>query len=104
MLIKSERLSDMVLKIQYTLMMVMYCLISVIISIPILPLLYIKIIANAIYIASVAKRSDYPFEHYLKALATIFLGPITIFLSMLIDLLALPGLLLKEESAFEYKY
>lgn len=51
LVIRSERLSDIVLKVQYGFMMAIYVFVSVIISAPILPLLYIKIICNALYIA-----------------------------------------------------
>jgi hypothetical protein len=47
---KSERLNDFILKMQYALMILMYCLLGFMISIPLIPLLYLKLIMNAIFI------------------------------------------------------
>lgn len=58
-LFKSERLNDFILKLQYTLMILLYCLIGFVIAVPLLPFLYIKSIMNAVYIAINNKRQDY---------------------------------------------
>ena len=47
---KSERLNDFILKIQYAVMMLMYCILGSIVSLPIFPMLYFKIIVNGIFI------------------------------------------------------
>lgn len=47
---KSERLNDFILKIQYAAMIVMYCVIGAIIAIFLAPLLYFKLIMNALFI------------------------------------------------------
>jgi hypothetical protein len=47
---KSERLNDFILKMQYAVMVIMYCFLGLMISIPLIPLLYIKLIMNAIFI------------------------------------------------------
>jgi hypothetical protein len=39
---KSERLNEFILKIQYTVMILMYCIIGFFISFPIIPMLYMK--------------------------------------------------------------
>ena len=49
-ILKSERLNDMILKMQYAAMILMYCVLGSIISIPVIPLLYLKLIINAIFI------------------------------------------------------
>ena len=56
---KSERLNDFILKIQYALMILMYCLLGFFIAIPIIPILYLKLISNAIFIYFNNKRQDY---------------------------------------------
>jgi len=56
---KSERLNDFILKIQYAAMMLMYCFLGAIISFPLLPVLYFKIVANAVFIQFNNKREDY---------------------------------------------
>ena len=58
-LIGSERLNDFILKIQYALMILFYCCIAVVFSIPILPLLYMKSVINAVYIFMSNKRQEY---------------------------------------------
>ena len=101
---KSERLNDFILKLQYTIMMVMYCFLALIISVPVLPLLYCKSVTNAIYIAINNKRQNFKGENIVKLILTISLNPILVVVSYLIDLISLPSLLLKEEKGFEFKY
>jgi len=101
---KSERLNDFILKIQYALMILMYCLLGFIISLPLIPLLYSKLIANAIFIYFNNKRQDYKGQHAINGLVTIALGPVILFISLIIDLLSLPSLLLVDERNFEFKY
>ena len=100
----SERLNDFILKMQYALMILMYCFLGTIISLPIIPLLYMKLIMNAIYIFFYNKREDYRGQHIINALFTITLGPIVLLFSLIVDLLSLPTLLLVDERNFEYKY
>lgn len=56
---KSERMSDFVLKFQYIFMIMMYCVIAIFLAIPFLPMLYLKCVANAIYISFTNKREEY---------------------------------------------
>mmetsp|Transcript_8089 Transcript_8089/g.13583 ORF Transcript_8089/g.13583 Transcript_8089/m.13583 type:complete len:171 (+) Transcript_8089:640-1152(+) len=56
---QSERLNDFILKIQYVFMIVMYCVIALLIALPLTPLLYFKCIANAVYIAMKNKREAF---------------------------------------------
>ena len=58
-LAKSERLNDFILKMQYAILIVFYCFIAVVLSLPILPLLYFKVILNSIFIAMNNKREAY---------------------------------------------
>lgn len=101
---KSERLNDFILKMQYTIMMLMYCVLAVILSAPILPLLYFKSIINAIYIALNNKREAYRGENIVKLIFTICFNPFLVIISYLIDLISLPNLLLKDDRNFEFKY
>ena len=101
---KSERLNDFILKIQYALMILMYCLLGFIISIPIIPMLYMKLIMNAIFIFFNNKRQDYKGQHLINALFTITLSPVILMISLVVDLLSLPSLLLVDEKSFEFKY
>jgi hypothetical protein len=101
---KSERLNDFILKIQYALMILMYCLLGFIISIPIIPMLYMKLIMNAIFIFFNNKRQDYKGQHLINALFTTTLSPVILMISLVVDLLSLPSLLLVDEKSFEFKY
>jgi hypothetical protein len=74
------------------------------ISIPIIPMLYFKLIMNAIFIYFNNKRQDYKGQHLVNTLFTIALGPVILTISLVIDLLSLPNLLLVDEKNFEFKY
>ena len=56
---KSERLSDFVLKLQYSFMVLIFSGLALILAVPILPILYLKCIGNALYIVMKNKRVDY---------------------------------------------
>lgn len=101
---KSERLNDFILKIQYTIMMLLYAFLAVFLSIPILPLLYAKSVVNAIYIAMNNKRESYKGQNIVKLFFTLIMNPFLIICSFGIDLIYLPSLLMKDERGFEYKY
>lgn len=101
---RSERLSELILKIQYAFMVALYVSIALAISIPLLPLLYIKSIANALFVTRVNKREDFKGQNMAKLLLTIASGPIVIVVSLLVDLVALPNLLLRDDKGFEFKY
>jgi len=103
-LFKSERLNDFVLKLQYTALMLMYCLIGFVFSLPLLPLIYLKSITNAIYIALNNKRQDYKGQNLVGLTVTVLFSPIIILISLIIDLVTLPGMLLADERNFEFKY
>ena len=103
-LFKSERLSDFVLKVQYTFMIIIFCAIALVLAVPIFPLLYLKCIGNAIYISAKNKRVDYPLQNEVNLLLTVLLNPILILISLLVDLFNLVNLLMKDERGFEFKY
>ena len=63
-LFKSERLNDFILKIQYGFMIIMYCLLAIIISIPMIPILYAKSMINASYIMMNNKRQEYKGQNF----------------------------------------
>jgi len=85
-------------------MIMFYCSIAVVISIPILPLLYMKSVFNAIYILMNNKRQDYKGQNIIGLILTVLLNPPILILSLLIDLITLPNLLLQDEKVFEFKY
>merc|ERR1712166_444378 len=92
------------LKIQYSIMMILYCIISAVIFVPAAPILVLKIYTNSIFIFLTNKREDYRGENIVQLMLTVFFGPILMVFSIIIDLLSLPNVLLKEGTNFEHKY
>lgn len=103
-LFKSERLNDFILKIQYTIMMLMYAFLACIIFVPILPMLYVKSVANAIYIMLHNKREKYKGQNIVELISTTLLNPLLVLISFFVDLISMPALLMKDERGFEFKY
>jgi hypothetical protein len=101
---KSERLNDFILKIQYSIMMLMYGILGCIMFVPVYPLLYLKSLANAIYISMNNKRENYRGENAVNLLFTLSLNPVLVVVSFLVDLISMPNLLMKDERGFEFKY
>lgn len=101
---RSARLSDLVLKVQYTFMMVLYTFLALMMLLPLTPLIYLKVVINAMFVATTQKRVESHLQSCLQLLAAIGGGPIVVFASLVVDLASLPGALLKESGAFERKY
>mmetsp|Transcript_12390 Transcript_12390/g.19309 ORF Transcript_12390/g.19309 Transcript_12390/m.19309 type:complete len:131 (+) Transcript_12390:4797-5189(+) len=57
--LRNPRISDFALKLQYTVMILLYLIVTCFLVIPMLPLLYLKSMFNAIHIAKTNKREDY---------------------------------------------
>jgi hypothetical protein len=55
-LFRSQRISDFLLKLQYIFMIIMYCLIVVVLIVPMVPILYVKVVVNAVFILFKRKR------------------------------------------------
>lgn len=102
--IRNPRASDFLLKGQYVIMMITYSFISGVVIVPATPILYIKSISNAIYIALSNQTQDYKGQNVIKLVFSILLGPIVIALSLVVDLITLPNILLKDSTDFEHKY
>jgi hypothetical protein len=103
-LFKSERLNDFILKIQYTLMMLMYSMLGCLLFVPVMPLLFVKSLCNAIFISMNNKRERYKGENTINLIFTLVANPLLIVLSYLVDLFSLPNLLMMDERGFEFKY
>jgi hypothetical protein len=101
---RSARASDTILKLQYVIMMLMYCTLACTFIIPIIPILYLKVIVNALFIASNNKRQEYKGQNVFQLIFSILLSPFFILFSILIDLLSLPNTLMKDSKDFEHKY
>tara|TARA_B110000285_G_C14864127_1_gene485988 strand:+ start:68 stop:700 length:633 start_codon:yes stop_codon:yes gene_type:complete len=66
--LRSKRGSDIMLKIQYSVMMVFYCLMSAFLLIPAAPILIFKIYANSVFIFATNKRETYKGENIMQML------------------------------------
>jgi len=73
-------------------------ILAVAFAIPTLPLLYLKIVANSIYIASQNRQKDIRAKlmEAVQCLIAVFLSPIVIVLSLIIDVLNLNNSLFRE--------
>ena len=96
-LLKSPRLSDFVLKLQYTLLIIGYCVLGLILSCAILPMLYMKCVLNSVYMLKVNKREKYRGQNFINLVSTIFLGPFIVMGSLVKDLFVLNISLMKTE-------
>jgi len=90
-------------------MIIIYCMLGVLIAIPVCPLLFIKCIINIVYneIQVLLKGKVTKIEMLKTALKSLFksilVAPLMA-LSFIVDLLKLAGSLLQDEKYFEYKY
>jgi len=103
-ILRSTRLSDTLLKLQYVVMMLIYCVIAMTFIVPVSPILYCKVITNATYIAFNNKRQSYKCQNICMFIFSVVVGPVAITVSILTDLFSLPNTLLKESKGFEHKY
>lgn len=103
-LYRSEKMSEVLLKTQYTLMAVIYTVILMMIAVPVFPFLYVKLIVNSMYIMFANKRQKYMCQNFQLICQSIFIGPVIIALCFLIDIFQLPTLILRSEEVFEHKY
>jgi len=102
--LRSKRASEIMLKIQYSFMMILYCIISAVMFVPAAPALILKNYTNAIFIFMTNKREAYKGENFVQLIMTLVLGPVLMILSIIIDLFSLPNVLLKDGTNFEHKY
>lgn len=72
--------------------------------IPAYPVLLLKIYTNSIFITLTNKRENYRGENITQLLVCLLLSPFIIAVSVLVDLLSLPNILLRESIYFEHKY
>ena len=83
----------------------MYSILGCIISIPILPMLYVKSVVNAIYIAIIGRnKQSFKGQNVVKLILTVTMNPLLILCSFAVDLIYLPSLLMRDDRGFEFKY
>lgn len=64
-LMQNKRASDFFLKMQYSVMMVMYSMAAGVVIVFLIPVLVAKVIGNSIYILLKNKRQKYPGENWI---------------------------------------
>lgn len=101
---RSQRASDFLLKIQYILMILMYLVLAFCMIAPMVPVLYCKIMVNSVYILFNRTNQEYRGENIVQFLLSLVVGPLIICLSIIVDFLTIPGILLKDSKNFERKY
>jgi hypothetical protein len=67
------------------------------------PIMYAKMVLNSFNIMIIRKNSD-GIERYLDPLFSIIVSPFVIIISILVDIISLPNVLLRADSEFEHKY
>ena len=104
LLLRSKRASELLLKFQYVIMILLYCFLAFLMIIPAYPVLLIKVYSNALFILITNKRENYKGENIFQFITAVLFSPILVVISILVDLLSLPNLLLKSSVQFEHKY
>lgn len=102
--LRSPRISDFLLKIQYSIMMLFYSILALFMIFPLAPLLYCKLLINSFFIAMNSNRQKYKGQNLVKLLQAIFFGLPLILLSIIVDFLQLPIYLFTPSKSFEHKY
>jgi hypothetical protein len=85
-------------------MIFFYMAVSPIGIVLLIPILYIKMILNALYMGFATTREHYKGERVVNMFISIFLGPVIIVISLLVDVITLPGVLMRDGETLENKY
>jgi len=85
-------------------MMVFYTILGAAIIIILSPVVYAKMVLNSGYILLNKKREHYPGENVIHFFMTGFLGPLIIAISIAMDTIIVPSLMMKSSNSFEHKY
>lgn len=101
---RSQRVSDFVLKLQYLVMIFLYLLLAFIIIVPMSPFLYCKVLVNGFFIAAKNTKEDFRGQNMVQLAVAVFLSPFIIPASIVVDFVSIPNLLLKDSKDFERKY
>jgi len=87
--------------VQYVFLVGIYLTLATMIMVLMIPFLLVKILANSIYSNYLR---GFTFRSWVKTSWVLFASPVLILASLLVDLLALPSVLLRNEKMFEHKY
>ena len=101
--VKNKKLNEMINKTQYVGMIFLQSFAIMIFQLLLSPFMYAKLVLNSFYIMYISKNQA-GIERYLEPFFSIIAGPFIITISILVDILALPNVLLRPEEEFEEKY
>jgi len=82
----------------------LYLAVGATLSVPIMVLLYLKLVANEAYVGLYNKRPDYRGQGAVTFVVSLLAGPFFVLGSALADIIALNELLMKDEKRLEFKY
>ena len=66
--------------------------------------MYVKMVLNSFHIMIISQNNQTGIERYLEPFFSIIASPFIICISILVDIVSLPSILLRSESEFEEKY
>ena len=102
LLLRSKRLNDVVLKLQYSVLMMTYAVLGGLLLVVCSPVLYGLLLVNSSFI--LLKGRDKLLQRVVQFVVSLVCGPVVVLASILVDMLNLPKALFQETDYFEYKY
>jgi hypothetical protein len=101
--VKNKKLNEMINKLQYAGMIVLQTIAITLFQILLFPIMYAKMVLNSFHIMIISKQNK-GIERYLEPLFSIIVSPFVIMISIFVDIISLPSVLLRPDFEFELKY
>ena len=105
LVLKSERVNNSILQMQYFLLVIAYLFVAVALTVVLVPLLYFKIVANSVFVWYSSRQ---PLRKKLMQFVQISISlvatPFIMILTLLVDIFTLNSALFLETKYIEYKY
>ena len=92
-----------IIKINYSLQIVIYSLFAGIVSILLIPFVYVKLVINSIIIL-IKQPNQFMYSNLINCVIAIFFGVPLLLLPLIIDFIIMPNLLMRDEELLEAKY
>lgn len=103
LIVKNKKLNEMINKLQYAGMIVLQSVAITFFQILLFPVMYVKMVLNSFHIMIISKQNS-GIERYLEPLFSIIVSPFVILISIFVDIISLPSVLLRPDYEFELKY
>lgn len=101
--VKNRKLNELVNKLQYASMIVLQITAITLFQVILSPIMYVKMVLNSFHIMIISKNQT-GIERYLDPFFSIIASPFVIGISIFVDLVSLPNVLLLPDFEFEHKY